>query len=319
MKWVSVIIPTFNRAALLKKSIQSVIEQTYRPVECIIVDDGSTDDTSDLIHEFKKLANDNFSINYIQKENSGVQAARNAGTAAAIGDFIQYLDSDDLLYPDKLKNQIEFLNHHPDCDGVFGDWQSGDEKKSEMLKAFASNDLIAQFLTDRCIANFSFLMRKEIVKKTGDWDITVKRNQEIDFHVRAVLAGGNFEYQGITTGLWRTHDEPRIANTTGLSDFHYFFNKMKILLSEKGLFTKELSTKIAGMYVWFLNLHWHESQVEIYRFCLAIVKLEPERKLYSNKKWDLFFAVFGRKLGLKFWIAIIKLRKRFSSKTNFTA
>lgn len=319
MKWVSVIIPTFNRAALLKKSIQSVIEQTYRPVECIIVDDGSTDDTSDLIHEFKKLSNDNFSINYIQKENSGVQAARNAGTAAAIGDFIQYLDSDDLLYPDKLKNQIEFLNHHPDCDGVFGDWQSGDEKKSEMLKAFASNDLIAQFLTDRCIANFSFLMRKEIVKKTGDWDITVKRNQEIDFHVRAVLAGGNFEYQGITTGLWRIHDEPRIANTTGLSDFHYFFNKMKILLSEKGLFTDALSKKIAGIYVWFLNTHWHESQFEIYRFCLAIVKLEPERKLYSNKKWDLFFAVFGRKLGLKFWIAIIKLRKRFSSKTNFTA
>ena len=69
------------------------------------------------------------SIKYIYQENQGSQAARNAGTVASQGEFIQYLDSDDLLYPDKLKSQVEYLVAHPETDGVFGDWEKGTLKK----------------------------------------------------------------------------------------------------------------------------------------------------------------------------------------------
>lgn len=315
---VSVIIPTYNRADLLSESILSVMNQSYRPIECIVVDDGSTDHTPEIITRLKATSDLDFSLVYLRQKNTGVQTARNTGTFAASGDFIQYLDSDDLLYPNKIKDQVEFLNAHPACSGVFGNWNIGTPEKHTTAIAFKSDDLITQFLTGRCIHTLSFLFRKSIVTQTGGWDVFIKRNQEIDFHIRALLAGADFEYLNVNTGLWRTHDDARITNTTGLSDFHYFFNKMKIILSEKGLFTKELSTKIAGMYVWFLNMHWNESRTVIYQFCLAIVKLDPERKMYSNKKWDLFFAVFGRKLGLKFWIAINK-HKKSSSISKLTA
>lgn len=318
-KLVSVIIPTYNRADLLSESVMSVINQTYRPIECIVVDDGSKDHTRDVIQRLKENADVDFSLVYLMQENLGAQIARNTGTFAASGDFIQYLDSDDLLYPNKIKDQVEFLNAHPDCSGVFGNWDIGIPEKHTAAIAFKSDDLISQFLTGRCIHTLSFLFRKTIVNQTGGWDVFIKRNQEIDFHIRAILAGATFEYVNVNTGLWRTHDEARITNTSGLSDFHYFFNKMKALLIEKGLYTNTLSKKIAGMYAWFLNTHWNESQGEIYRFCAAILELDPDRKMYSSKLWDVLFTICGRKLGLKIWIAIIKLRKRFSSETNFTA
>ena len=106
---VSVIIPTYNRAHLVDRAIQSVLNQTYKDFELIIVDDGSTDNTEDIIKEFQKKDE---RIKYIRhEENRGGSAARNTGIKAAKGEYIAFLDSDDEWLPIKLGRQIsEFTN-----------------------------------------------------------------------------------------------------------------------------------------------------------------------------------------------------------------
>jgi len=106
---VSVIIPTSNRGWIIKEAIDSVMVQDYRDFELIIVDDGSTDNTPDILNSYRG------DIMVFRQENQGVSAARNRGLAAASGRFVAFLDSDDLWLPRKLKRQVDFFNSNPDA------------------------------------------------------------------------------------------------------------------------------------------------------------------------------------------------------------
>ena len=192
---VSVIVPTFNRASLLQEAIQSVHDQTYRPIECIIVDDGSTDQTEKTVAEcIARFQEANWRLHYVKQVNGGAPSARNKGTRYSTGEFIQYLDSDDLIYSDKIQQQVEYFLIEKNCDGVFGDWEYGTTENCQLIKGEKSENLVAQFYGGRVIHTLSFLFRRRIVEKIGPWDVTLKRNQEVDFNLRGVLAGGKFEY-----------------------------------------------------------------------------------------------------------------------------
>ena len=106
---VSVIIPTYNRAHVLSRAVESVLDQTWPRVEVIVVDDGSTDGTSKL------LAGYGDALRVIRQPNAGVSAARNTGIRASRGEFVALLDSDDQWTPDKLSCQMDFFDTHPDA------------------------------------------------------------------------------------------------------------------------------------------------------------------------------------------------------------
>lgn len=110
---VSTIIPVHNRAGLLAEAIESVLAQTYRPIEIIVVDDGSTDDTPAVAQAYAARHPDE--IKYLRLARGREWRARNHGVAAASGEFIQFLDSDDLVAPDKLTTQVQALRAHPEC------------------------------------------------------------------------------------------------------------------------------------------------------------------------------------------------------------
>ena len=114
---VSTIIPVHNRPALLREAVASVLAQTYRPVEIIIVDDGSTDETG---REAEALAEAHSEVRAIHRQNGGPGAARETGRLAARGEFIQYLDSDDLLLPTKFELQVAGLRQCGDCAVSYG-------------------------------------------------------------------------------------------------------------------------------------------------------------------------------------------------------
>ena len=103
---VSIVIPTYNYAAYLETTLNSVFAQTYRPIEVILVDDGSTDRTTDLIHSYPE-------VRYFYQSNQGVSAARNVGIEAARGEFIALLDADDYWKKNKLKIQINYMMDYP--------------------------------------------------------------------------------------------------------------------------------------------------------------------------------------------------------------
>jgi len=97
---VSVIVPTYNRASLIEKTLESLLVQTHPPHEIIVVDDGSTDDTAQVVARFSPQ------VRYVLQENGGVSRARNHGASLASGEWLAFVDSDDVWHPDKLRLQI---------------------------------------------------------------------------------------------------------------------------------------------------------------------------------------------------------------------
>lgn len=115
---VSTIIPVHNRSDLLREAVASVLAQTYRPIEIVIVDDGSTDDTAAVAKDLARTSQE--SILVIHQPNAGPGAARQRGLDRARGSFIQFLDSDDLLLPGKFAAQVGALRQQPDCQISYG-------------------------------------------------------------------------------------------------------------------------------------------------------------------------------------------------------
>jgi len=109
---ISVVIPTYNRAYCLKRAIYSVLAQNYDCIEIIVVDDGSNDDTPEVIHSIQKETADPMNLRYIHIEHAGVSTARNTGIQSADGEWIAFLDSDDYWLEDKLRKQVEYLSEN---------------------------------------------------------------------------------------------------------------------------------------------------------------------------------------------------------------
>ncbi|HET7536321.1 MAG TPA: glycosyltransferase family A protein, partial [Candidatus Didemnitutus sp.] len=115
MPTVSAIIPTYNRAHLLPAALASIFAQTQPVDEVIVVDDGSKDNTADVLRTYGDR------VRYIRQQNAGAGAARNHGMREARGDYVAFLDSDDLWMPEKNARQQELLRAHPEIDFLFGD------------------------------------------------------------------------------------------------------------------------------------------------------------------------------------------------------
>lgn len=184
MKLVSVIIPTFNRAAKVVKAIESVIDQTYKNIEIVVVDDGSTDQTATAVTRF----GDN--VKYLSKKNGGVSSARNYGIKNCAGDLIAFLDSDDLWLPHKILKQVDYLQQHSDFGMVLCDYfivnpegkQTGTTNRRDDLP----ND--GMILHDVLLAPYlipsSVLVRKDVLIEVGMFDETLKTAEDLDLHLK---------------------------------------------------------------------------------------------------------------------------------------
>ena len=128
MPRVSVIIPAYNCARYLPRAIDSVLAQTYRDYEILLVDDGSTDDTRDVVMQYGDK------VTYLHQQNRGVSAARNHAISRASGELLAYLDADDMWYPAKLEKQVAFLASNPEC-GMVHSEMSVVNDQDEVLNA----------------------------------------------------------------------------------------------------------------------------------------------------------------------------------------
>jgi glycosyltransferase involved in cell wall biosynthesis len=295
---------------LVNEAIQSIINQTYRPIECIVVDDGSIDNTKELIRELMKKNDNSFTLKYISQNNSGAQVARNTGTAISTGEYLQYLDSDDLLYAEKIEKQVAFLEENQNCDAVWGGWRKGQLEKNELIEFVSKKDLLTQLLTEGCIVNFSVLMRRALVQKIGRWDVNLRRNQEIDFQVRGLLEGADYEYQPQTCGLWRVHGGERIANTTGIKEILAFYEKWEPLLISKSLFNDQIKKNIANVYFYYVWYHYNKIDKNGMKMLAEAIRLNPEISFANSKKMKLFLKFLPFNFSIRFWFAYAKMRTK---------
>jgi glycosyltransferase involved in cell wall biosynthesis len=180
---VSTIIPVYNRPKMLVEAVESVLAQTYRPIEIIISDDGSTDETARVIKDLEKRHPD--VIRSVFNEHKGPGPTREAGRLLARGEFIQYLDSDDLLLPNKFDVQVKSLRAHPECGISYGFARSegADACGSEPLK-WTGREILTLFpalLVDRWWTTNSPLYRRSLCDQIGPWsDLRWSQDWEYD-------------------------------------------------------------------------------------------------------------------------------------------
>ncbi len=178
---VSVIIPTYNRAQRLGKAIDSVLAQSHQDFELIVVDDGSEDNTDELIENY------NSDIVYIRQENSGAAAARNRGIEKARYNLLAFLDSDDWFAENKLKTQIQAMNRNPSCliSHTNEIWYRNGQILNQKLKhKKSSGDIFAQSLELCAVGMSTIMIHKEIFDRYGFFDEGYPCCEDYEFWLR---------------------------------------------------------------------------------------------------------------------------------------
>lgn len=202
---VSVIVPCHNHGHFLAEALESVRAQSRPDWECIVVDDGSTDDTKQVSDRFMRM---DPRFRCLHQSNQGLSAARNAGLDVCTGSYIQLLDADDMLEARKLEAQLAYLEQHPETDIVYGDVRYFNEANALPLTNDLSKNgrqamaqvsgtapavLYALARGNIMVVNAP-LLRKSVINDVGRFDQDLWGHEDWDYWIRCALAGKRFQY-----------------------------------------------------------------------------------------------------------------------------
>lgn len=235
MPRVSVITPTYNCAQFLERAMQSVFAQTYVDYEIIVVDDGSTDETQDLIARWDG------EMHYVYQSNHGLSSARNLGVSKASGEFIAYLDADDMWYPHKLEQQVAFLDNYPECGFVHSDLTVVDENDRVMFpdwiqeaRRSAPRGFCVTDLLHNChIQVPTVVERRTCYDRIGGFDERLRRVEDYLHWIQIVLNGHAVGYidEPLAMYRWRTGSLSR--NQAAMAEA--MIQMFRILIEENAL------------------------------------------------------------------------------------
>lgn len=287
---VTIIIPTFNRADTIEATVNSCLDQSYLNLEIIVIDDGSTDDTHYLLE--KNILNNK--IIYIYQQNSGRSKARNLGLKMAKGEFIQFLDSDDLLEKNKIEKQINKIKADITIDGIYGQTIYFKNNIDNVIKKVFINvekDFEMRLLQKNFITISSILIRKcdinfdEELNAMEDWDFWIKYVQQ----GKKIVA---YE-EGIT--YVRIHE----GNTSNNIDIvsQYTIKVLNKYLNHENNSHKDII--LFNLYKSYKNIKNNKQAKEYLYLCFKV-----------NKKYILIYSIYRIKYYLK---KIIKRKGIFSS------
>lgn len=229
---VSIVVPSYNRAYIIRDALESVLAQTYGDFEIIVIDDGSSDNTREIVEQMQSEK-----IRYIRHErNRGYSAANNSGIAAAGGQFVAFLDSDDLWKANYLETLVSFLEKHPETDVVFCDTEVQSDLDgvpslvalmksfSQLLKAdtgksdhvFTARQMYVCLLEEVPIKPSAVVVRRELFEKAGTFDEAWPSGTDWDLFLRFAHSAG-FGYIDIPLVIQRrtgdaTHQKFRVQD-----------------------------------------------------------------------------------------------------------
>jgi glycosyltransferase involved in cell wall biosynthesis len=203
---VSVIIPCKNGAAWLSNTIESCLRQTWRSLEIVVVDNGSSDSSVEVAQGYASS-----SVVVLECKRAGASAARNMGLQQARGDFIQFLDADDVLDRDKIRVQMERLESAPSAiaSSAWGRFRSDPNEAAFSPEAvwrdFAPEEfLITSWLGGGMMPNFAWLTPRAVIDKAGGWNERLSLNDDGEFFCRVALASSGILFCNDARGYYRT-------------------------------------------------------------------------------------------------------------------
>jgi cellulose synthase/poly-beta-1,6-N-acetylglucosamine synthase-like glycosyltransferase len=295
---ISVIVPTFNRAYCLAKAIDSILAQTNPLHEVIVIDDGSTDGTRELMAGYRNQ------VRYFWQENRGISAARNAGIARATGTHIAFLDSDDWWHPDKLRCQTEALFREPAAALAYTDYyQHHPDGSVEQYSLPAPGKLWPSLrYTNPLAVGSGLLFRKTVLIESGgfdetlrtaeDWDLMVRlRSRHAFVHVAEPLVHITISNSSLSTSPEITLEDAEtvIAKTLvqDLSGWQRVFWKRRIRAVQ--LFHAGMGARVSNparelYYLWAAVIEWPFPTFYRRRWkALAVSLLRKSRTMASGK------------------------------------
>ena len=199
---VSVITPSWNSAAYIEQTILSVINQTYRNVEYIIIDGGSSDGTLDIIRKYES------SIDYwVSEADDGMYQAINKGMQRARGEIVAYLNSDDLYYPNTLEKVVNFFADNSSVELVYGNLNFVDAEGKKLFTQIYPKFSLNFFIMANCsmIGQPASFWKSSLLKKIGMFDESLKMAADFEFFIRAGMIG-RLVYTPHVLAAFRTHN-----------------------------------------------------------------------------------------------------------------
>jgi glycosyltransferase involved in cell wall biosynthesis len=308
---VSVIMAVLNGERFIDEAIQSIVDQTYRECELVVVDDGSTDGTRAHVDRFR----DRLEIRYVRHDAPhGIAASMNAGVRAATGSLIAFLDHDDSWFPEFLATQTSYLRDHPDVAMVHSDFQTMDVAGKVIEPSVAacrgrtrpSGDVFPQLFMDSFIVGNSVLIRRECFSNLGMFDeslhwgdyhmwLRIARHYQVDY-VDQVLTRYRQHPTQSTRSTTQRADEPPV----GLKAINKILHQYPEITRELG--TKTIRRRTAAFYFdlgygWYTRGHQAEARICLrralrlwptngrYLALYAATLLRPAHGLAARRLW----------------------------------
>ena len=275
---ISICIISYNRANLLMRSIKSALAQSYEKFEVVVVDDGSTDNTEEVIKSFNSPK-----IRYIRKEHSGIAATRNHALREAKGEYIIWVDSDDEVSPYLLEKYIEAVNNYPDADVFYCNLLIINQEKNEIVPLryydWYKNEMNALYysiIAGSPIPDPSTLIKKSIFNEIGTFNETFSRAQDFEFYSRLILSKKfHFKFINQFGYIYYIHDDNNTGIITSQTDQSYEREVLRNILQNADL------QEIFYMFDWENNFQWSLAQ--------AFYLLAQGFANYQSIKNTLFF------------------------------
>lgn len=258
MAFFSVVIPSYNRSDMTVDAVDSVLNQTFQDVEIIVVDDGSTDDTEEVLRVFSDR------ITYHKQTNAGVASARNKGIALSSGSYICYLDSDDLWHPEKLAIYKKAIDTAPDIDFLFSDFHKHDINLPEpytlsnsdmfpyiyslvkdqegKLFTIEGEDLLRLLFKGYPLYPSTFAIRRD-VHDHFRWDPGILKSEDFNFVLKVSRKYG-FAYLSQSLTTVRVHDSNKSADFLTKNNVNLFSMKLY-----RDLYVKEDVRSLCNFYI----------------------------------------------------------------------
>lgn len=216
---VSIIIPTYNYGGMIGETLNRLGHQTLADWECIVVDDGSTDDTREVV---ARVAEREPSIYYAWQANQRQAVAKNTGISKSRGKYLQFLDADDFIESRKLERQVAYLEAHREVDIVYGSVRyfrpdnpnerlhsMGGRNLPWMPQVSGGREVLEALVRHNIMVINSPLVRREVVEKVGSFDATLPPAEDWDYWLRCAQAGARFHFSDMqdTRALVRMHSK----------------------------------------------------------------------------------------------------------------
>lgn len=299
---VSVIIPAYNCERYIAQAIESILQQEHCSYEIIVIDDGSTDNTQNVLEPYQQY------IRYVLQENQGVAAARNRGIAIAKADLIAFLDADDYFLPNKLAAQAAIFAKRQDLGIVHSGWQRVDAVGNKLLDVCPWEHIpqldLENWLRWKPVLPSAMMFRREWLQYVGGFDPRFPPAEDTDLVLKLALKGCKTAWLRQITVCYRQHEEsamhkglPQARSLAAVTDDFFaqpnLPNKIKLM---------EHSVRY-GTLVWTAwYLHYTGHKAETIEYLQKSWDYRPFSAMETVINWTESFAEFARSWGVKFEI-----------------